>query len=184
VPRWSVEIGSPLSPSGLTDQVFAAVRAVVDDAVDKREAEVVLQVPELPLNGGAATVEAAPLVARTGDAQRDARARLGEFSGMSPESNWVLKPACAIAEYQMMRLTTLLKTDVDEIVNPYVRWWVGLSHKHPVAMPVLDLAVYAVPIALAWIFLGPAYGVLALGATVGLYGYAALRVWRRKRRTH
>jgi hypothetical protein len=25
---------------------------------------------------------------------------------MSPESNWVLKPACAIAEYQMMRLTT------------------------------------------------------------------------------
>jgi hypothetical protein len=39
VPRWSVEIGSPpgLSPSGLTDQVFAAVRAVVDDAVDKGE---------------------------------------------------------------------------------------------------------------------------------------------------
>jgi hypothetical protein len=39
VPRWSVEIGSPpgLSPSGLTDQVFAALRAVVDDAVDKGE---------------------------------------------------------------------------------------------------------------------------------------------------
>jgi hypothetical protein len=39
VPRWSVEIGSPpgLSPSDLTDQVFAAVRAVVDDAVDKGE---------------------------------------------------------------------------------------------------------------------------------------------------
>jgi hypothetical protein len=39
VPRWSVEIGSPpgLSPSGLGDQVAAAVRAVVDEAVDKGE---------------------------------------------------------------------------------------------------------------------------------------------------
>jgi len=39
VPRWSVEIGSPpgLSPSSLTDRVFAAIRAVVDDAVDKGE---------------------------------------------------------------------------------------------------------------------------------------------------
>jgi len=39
VSRWSVEIGSPpnLSRSGLTDQVFAALRAVVDDAVDKGE---------------------------------------------------------------------------------------------------------------------------------------------------
>jgi hypothetical protein len=37
MPRWSVEIGSSLSPSGLTDRVFAAVRAVVDDAVDKGE---------------------------------------------------------------------------------------------------------------------------------------------------
>jgi hypothetical protein len=37
--RWSVEIGSPpgLSSSGLTDQVFASVRAVVDDAVAKGE---------------------------------------------------------------------------------------------------------------------------------------------------
>ena len=39
MPRWSVEIGSPpgLSPSGLSDQVAAAVRAVVDEAVDKGE---------------------------------------------------------------------------------------------------------------------------------------------------
>jgi hypothetical protein len=39
VPRWSVEIGSPpgLSPSDLSDQVAAAVRAVVDEAVDKGE---------------------------------------------------------------------------------------------------------------------------------------------------
>jgi hypothetical protein len=35
----SVEIGSPpgLSPSGLSDKVFTAVHAVVDDAVDKGE---------------------------------------------------------------------------------------------------------------------------------------------------
>ena len=39
MPRWSVEIGSPpgLSHSGPNDQVCAAVRAVVDDAVDKGE---------------------------------------------------------------------------------------------------------------------------------------------------
>jgi hypothetical protein len=83
-----------------------------------------------------------------------------------------------------MRLTTLLKADVEEMLNPYVRWWVGLSHKHPVAMPVLDLALYAALIALAWIFLGPAYGVLALATAVGLYGYVAVRIWRRRKLTH
>jgi hypothetical protein len=80
-----------------------------------------------------------------------------------------------------MRLTRLLKTDVDELVEAEARWWVGLLHKHPVAMVAVDLAVLGVLIVLAWILIGPTYGALALGATVALFAFGVLLAWRRHR---
>lgn len=81
-----------------------------------------------------------------------------------------------------MRLTSLLKSDVDELAKPFARWWTGLLHKHPVAMTAMNLAVYGVLIILAWTFVGPTYGAGALAATLTLYGYGAITAWRRRKR--
>jgi hypothetical protein len=80
-----------------------------------------------------------------------------------------------------MRVTRLLKTDVDELVEAEARWWTRLLHRHPVATTAVDLAVLGVLIILAWTFLGPTYGGLALVATFALFAFSALRVWRRHR---
>jgi uncharacterized membrane protein YqjE len=81
-----------------------------------------------------------------------------------------------------MRLTRLLKTDVDELVKAEARWWVGLLNKHGIAMAAVDLAVLSALIILAWILIGPTYGVVALAATLALLACGAFLAWRRRRR--
>jgi hypothetical protein len=81
-----------------------------------------------------------------------------------------------------MRLTRLLKKDVDELVAAEARWWLGLLHQHPGAMTAVNLAAFGVLIILAWIFIGPMHGVVALAATLVLLALGGFSAWRRRRR--
>ena len=53
----------------------------------------------------------------------------------------------------------MLGTEVSEVTKPYARFWVGLTRRHPVAMPMADLVIYVAVVSLAWIFVGSTAGV-------------------------
>ena len=72
----------------------------------------------------------------------------------------------------------MLGTEVSEVTKPYARFWVGLTRRHPVAMPMADLVIYVAVVSLAWIFVGSTAGVAALVITLALYGFGVVRVLR------
>jgi hypothetical protein len=76
-----------------------------------------------------------------------------------------------------------MRLNAGEWRKRYAAFWVGLTRKHPVGMPVVDLIFYVALVSLAWIFIGPTAGGAALALTLGLYGWGVVRVVRRRRGT-
>jgi hypothetical protein len=73
--------------------------------------------------------------------------------------------------------------DLDDVLKPVARWWVGLLSRHRVVVLLIDLGCYALLISPAWILVGSTAGLIVLAATLGLYGYGIVRAWRHWRRT-
>ena len=80
-----------------------------------------------------------------------------------------------------MRLRALLQSDAEELFRPVADFWIGLTRRHPIGMPVFDLVVYVVGVVVVWIFVGPTAGLAALAITLALYAWGMARVLRRRR---
>ncbi len=85
-----------------------------------------------------------------------------------------------MADYCGVGLMNLLQSDPRDLAEPYARFWVGLTRRHSVAVPIVDLLVYVALVSLAWVFLGTEAGVVALAITLGLYGWGVARALRRR----